>query len=305
MMLFLPYRPDIGLDQLPFVTILVCLVCLLIYVDQVSNEDKVIAASQEYCQQDKPLMFKLVLESSVGKSDEAACTSVLGYIHTAEDKQLAISQIAYSGDVITGYSKKKSEYYISATLSDQYGAFAILVPPYTTQRLWYEPASWNWKTMISASFAHDSWMHLLGNLFFFFAFAAAVEMIIGHMRFSIVVISLALGTHVFYSLAMLGVENAPPTVGLSGVVMGMMAMFAFFLPAGRIRCLVFFIEFNIPAWLLLGGYVGWNVFELLLDEGQSSINFVTHISGAVIGFTIGMILFRKRRREIAAMVKAQ
>jgi membrane associated rhomboid family serine protease len=184
-----------------------------------------------------------------------------------------------------------------------------MVPSYTTQQLWYEPASWNWKSMISAAFAHASWLHVLGNLFFFFAFAAAVEMIIGHFRFSLMIVGLALGTHIFYSLAMAGVDNAPPTVGLSGVVMGMMALFAFFLPTGRIRCflwlIVFFKRFALPAWLLVSWYVGWDVYALLTEDGQSGINMVAHVSGAGIGFAAGMLLFRKRRREIAALVRAQ
>lgn len=308
-MLFLPYRPDIGLDQLPFVTMMVCLICLLIYADQSRNEEKVIFASHEYCQQTKPLMFRLVLERSLGKSDAEACDAVLGQIHVASDKQLAIRQIAHDSKPLTGYTKEKSERYISATLDKQYLAYTALVPPYTTQQLWYEPASWNWKNMISAAFAHASWLHVLGNLFFFFAFAAAVEMIIGHVRFSALIIGLALGTHIFYSLAMMGVENAPPTVGLSGVVMGMMAMFAFFLPTGRIRCFVWFIivfkRFALPAWLLVSWYVGWDVYALLTQDGQSGINIVAHVSGAGIGFATGMLLFRKRRREIASLVRAQ
>ena len=188
-MLFMPYRPDIGLDQIPFVTILVCLICLVIYADQSVNETKVIAASEAYCGQNKPLIFRLVLERSVGSSNPDACNAVMREIHLATDKQQAIADIAANGKAIPGYSKQKSESYISAILAKQYLEYTGVVPLYATQQLWYEPQSWDWKSMISAAFAHGSWMHVLGNLFFFFAFATAVEMIIGHLRFATLIAS--------------------------------------------------------------------------------------------------------------------
>jgi membrane associated rhomboid family serine protease len=307
-MLFMPYRPDIGLDQIPFVTIFVCLICLVIYADQSVNEGRVIAASQAYCEPNKPLIFRLALERSVGSSNADACNAVMREIHLATDKQQVIADIAANSKTLSGYSKQKSQRYISVILSRQYRGDTGVVPLYATQQLWYDPQSWDWKSMISAAFAHGSWVHVLGNLFFFFAFATAVEMIIGHLRFVLLIAGLAIGTHIVYSLAMIGVENAAPTVGLSGVVMGMMAMFAFFMPAGRIRCFFWFLlivrRFSLPAWLLFSWYVGWDVYALLTGDGQSGINIVAHVSGAAIGFMTGVLLFRKRRQQITALVRA-
>ena len=119
----------------------------------------------------------------------------------------------------------------------QFERYKERTPEYLTAKLWYQPETFNPVTMLSAALSHGSWSHLIGNLFFFFAFAATVEVILGMWRFVLFTVTLAVGTHIAYSLTSLGMEAPVPTVGLSGVVMGMMGMFAWFLPAHGIRCI--------------------------------------------------------------------
>jgi membrane associated rhomboid family serine protease len=49
--------------------------------------------------------------------------------------------------------------------------------------------------MLSAAVAHASWSHLIGNLIFFFAFAATIEILLGPLLYIGVLVILALGTH--------------------------------------------------------------------------------------------------------------
>ena len=98
-----------------------------------------------------------------------------------------------------------------------------------------------------------------------------------------------------------------PTVGLSGVVYGVMGLFAFFLPTVRIRCfgwfVVFFKRFSVPAWTLVGGFVGLDVYRLF-SEDSSTINFAAHVGGAAFGYLIGVAFLRKKRREVRAVIAA-
>jgi membrane associated rhomboid family serine protease len=155
--------------------------------------------------------------------------------------------------------------------------------------------------MLTSSFSHGSWDHVIGNLFFFFAFAAAVEMIIGPLAFLGVIVAMAFGTNIFYSLAMLKVAEPMPTVGLSGIVMGMMTMLAFFMPTAKIRCFYWFLikvgTVTVSAWVLALFFVGFDIYNLLTQEEMGTVNLVAHVSGALIGLTLASIFFRRQRRE--------
>lgn len=166
----------------------------------------------------------------------------------------------------------------------------------------YEPDSFKLKNMITAAFAHGSWSHVIGNLFFFFAFAAAVELALGIVAYTLIFLALAIGTHLAYSYSLYGVADALPTLGLSGVVMGMIGLFAYLMPTVKIRCFWWFIVFvrifRVPAWILAAWYIGWDIYDLKHAGNHSGINFIAHVSGAGIGFSLGLLFFRKRRSKI-------
>jgi membrane associated rhomboid family serine protease len=95
-----------------------------------------------------------------------------------------------------------------------------------------------------------------------------------------------------------------PTIGLSGVVMGVIGLFAYLAPTARIRCvlwlLVFWRVLRVPAWILALWYVGWDVYSLMHNDGSSHVNFVAHVSGAALGYLSGLVLFRKRKEWVDA-----
>ena len=159
--------------------------------------------------------------------------------------------------------------------------------------------------MLSAAVVHGSWFHVIGNLLFFFAFAATLEMLLGGTVFVAVLLALAVLSHSVYSVATLTLANALPTVGLSGVVYGVMALFVFFLPRVRIRCflwvIIFFKRFSVPAWTLVLAFVGFDVFQLLFTEVNSEINLAAHVGGAAFGYLLGVAFFRNKRQTIRAL----
>jgi membrane associated rhomboid family serine protease len=301
-MLFLPYRVDLELYRLPFITIIICLVCLLVYFNQSRNERLVVETAQATCFYNGDTNWLMVLGKSMGHNDPEACLEMMWKIHSADDQKKQIAEFAEQGKHIGGVTKEYSRQYKAEVIANRYRDFKMRVPVYKTQQLWYEPASWDVVSMVTAAFAHGSWPHVIGNLFFFVAFATTIEVILGPALFLTVILSLALGTHAFYSVAMLGVSEPAPTVGLSGVVMGVMALFTFFLPQGRIRCFlwafVFVRRFALPAWLLVFWYVGWDVYALFTEGERSNINLIAHVSGAAIGYLLGVLFFRRHWHEV-------
>ncbi len=171
------------------------------------------------------------------------------------------------------------------------------------ETLVYYPDSWNPLMMLVAAVAHADWMHLIGNLIFFCAFSPALEIMVGsRLRYIIILISLALITHIAYSFYTLIAGDDIPTLGLSGVVMGVIGLSGYLMPKARIKVFVWFIvlmrDFYTPTWILALWYIGMDSWELLHAGNAGGINLVAHVSGGVAGFLIGYYKLRDRRDEI-------
>lgn len=308
-MLFFPFRVDLNFNRFPLLTILVCLVCLFIFTKQEASFDEMQQASKEYCQKEHERMFWLVLEKVYGERDAEACADVFYHIHSYKYPEIRIDELVEQADKFDSRTEVSSRIIIRGMLEEKYRDFRLSgVSKDLTARIMYEPHSYHLGNMITAVFAHGSWDHLLGNLFFFFAFAASIEMILGLLSYVLIFGSLAIGTHLAYSLAMVNVNEALPTLGLSGVVMGMIGVFVFLMPKINIRCFLwFFVIFRVvkvPAWILAAWYVGWDVYALYFSEGQSAINFIAHVSGATLGFGLGLIFLVERKEEIRKEILA-
>ena len=302
-MLFFPYKFDLGLKKIPFLTILVCLVCIAIYSKQFANESEFSEKTHWFCSKDRSHVAQMALEKSIGNASPYRCVEFMFELGVSDDPEKIISDYAENSKSFAGLSDEDSKLYIKDFLSDEYRTYRSRVPTYTTRALWYSPESWNPVTMVTSSFSHGSWDHLIGNLIFFYAFAAAVELIIGSLAFASVIMVMVFGTSVSYSLAMMSVENPLPTVGLSGIVMGMIAMLAFFMPTAKIRCFYWILikigTVAVSAWILALFYLGIDVYTLMTQDEMGGINLIAHVSGGAIGFFMAALFFRKQRREIA------
>lgn len=301
-MLFLPFKFDMELYRLPVLTILVCIVCLVVYGAQHANEREYITKTDHFCESMNANIERMMLEKVTETNGAEACRELVLQINLAEDKNATIDELVAGSDRFAGYSPDESRTYMRELINRVYARYTRAVPPLETKALWYHPHSWNAWSMVTASFAHGSWEHVIGNLFFFFAFAAAVEVLVGPLVFAAIVLAMAFGTGISYSLAMMNVTDALPTVGLSGIVMGMMALFTFFLPTGRIKCFYWFLvkigTVTIPAWVLTLWFVGFDTYQLFTLEEQSGVNLVYHVSGAALGLLIGVLFLRGRRKAI-------
>lgn len=298
-MFLFPYRVDLELRFTPYMTLLVCLICTFIFPLQYLNQKDLHQSTQVFCQ-DSSRFFEIVL-STIGKR----CDQFLLDVHTNPNSQARLNSISEQSQGLKAFNEQNSDELVSDMLTQQYQEFSQTAPEYFTKQLWHNPLEWNPVRMVTAVFAHASWKHLVGNLLVFFAFAAAVELIIGSFAFVLVLLASSLITGFIYSLFSASTGVYIPTVGLSGVVMTMLALFVFFLPTGRIRCFfwffVIFKTFAVPAWILAVLYFGWDLYRLFILENPGGINVVAHIAGAIFGYLLGWIWFRERQKEIQDM----
>src|SRR5262249_51616058 len=154
-----------------------------------------------FCNQEQPRRFWLTMTKLAGEHAEAACPKVMAIIHTSGHPHEVIKRLAERARPWDLMGPDESRAYTAQQLETAYGDFKLSVKPSLTEELAYDPSSYNVWHMITAAFAHGSWSHIIGNLIFFYAFGATVEMAIGSLSFAAMIVALAIGTHTFYSLS--------------------------------------------------------------------------------------------------------
>jgi membrane associated rhomboid family serine protease len=203
-----------------------------------------------------------------------------------------------------GGLRSKGQVLEAERLAEVYARFSGTAPKFLTARLWFERPSWHVGRMLTSAFSHGSWAHVIFNLFFFFAFAATVEILLGPVLFILVFLGIALGHSVIDTLVHLG-QTPSPSLGLSGLVAGMMALFIFFVPRARINFFYWVIikvgTVGIPGWLVGLWFIGGDMYDNIIRTA-STTNFIAHLGGAVVGLLIGLLLFRQKRHWAQELV---
>src|SRR4051794_30038210 len=115
-------------------------------------------------------------------------------------------------------------------------------------------------TPLISMFLHGSWMHLLGNMLFFWVFGNNIEDSMGSIRFLFFYLICGLAAaaaHVFVQPA-----SPVPTVGASGAISGIMGAYLILYPRVRVRMFFppFFL-FRVRAWLVLLWWFVWQVLD--------------------------------------------
>lgn len=301
-MLILPHSPDFRLGRVPWVVISIALVCLVVYAIQDRRRDSDQEIIGAYCDS--------IYQESAGddsedplRTDPYACASLLWLYHDLPDKETFAILLRRFANDDPDLAQTESE--LDATLRSVVSHYTRIpdLPPSLDARLMYDPRWPNPIRSLTSAIAHASWSHVIFNLIFFFAFATTIELIIGStVRFLLCMAVIAFASDIAYSLTVWMGAAPLPSLGLSGVVMGMIGMAAFLMPNVRIRVLVWLViyvrNFYIPAALLAVWYIGWDAFHLFTQGNQGGVNLVAHVFGGITGYLIARFWFAARRDEL-------
>jgi membrane associated rhomboid family serine protease len=154
-------------------------------------------------------------------------------------------------------------------------------------------------TLFTAMFMHASWMHIIGNMVFLWAFGPEIEDTMGRGRYAVFYL---LGGLVAMLAQVLASPNSSiPNLGASGAIAAVMGAFLVTYPRDRIKTVLFlFIFFKttfIPASLLIGF---WFLTQLINAGAVARVQtggvaYLAHIGGFLFGVVTAR-WFEGRRR---------
>ena len=152
-------------------------------------------------------------------------------------------------------------------------------------------------TLLTSMFLHGGFMHLAGNMLFLWIFGDNLEDQMGHIPFLIFYLVCGVGADVGQVLA--GPSSGVPVVGASGAIAGIMGGYLLLFPRAKVDILIIFIIFfkifPIPAWVMLGVWVGLQIFNgIASDTSGGGVAYWAHAGGFIIGFILCIPLWLKR-----------
>ncbi len=165
-------------------------------------------------------------------------------------------------------------------------------------KLAFIPANFSVLSLFTALFVHGGWMHLIGNLIFFYVCGVAMEKYWGFWRFIIIYLVCGMGANLFYMASTLAIPEVAdvPLVGASGAIA--VAMGAFVTTHMRVKVKIFYLffwirgTFRIPGYLYFGFWFLSDLFNAVVNAGESSgVAYTAHVSGFMLGALMG-VLFR-------------
>lgn len=297
--MFLPIKADFKLPHFPVLTVLVCVICALVFFKQQSDRSDFNVSIAKYCMKPQSRIEQMVMTRIDELRNATMCGEVMFNLNIAEDPDKEIAEIVASLKPLSGFNAEDSREYVTQMLESELAQFRTIVPDDPDSKVAYYTGSWNPIPMLTSSFAHGDWGHIIFNLIFFVAFATTVEALVGPIGFIvfIVVNSLLIGVTDSVVSALAG--NHHWTLGLSGVVMGVIGAHAYLLPRGKIRCYYwFFVIFGsvaLPAWILALWYIGSDIIRLFAFDEYGGINVLAHVAGGVAGYFYAFFFLKNAR----------
>ena len=153
------------------------------------------------------------------------------------------------------------------------------------------------ETLLTSAFLHGGWMHIIGNMIFFWAFAPPIEQAMGPIRF---IVFYAIGALVAMAAHVYGAPGSTlPALGASGAIAAVMGAFMVTYPTDRIRTLILLPPIirivYIPAVILIGLWIGTQVLAVSAEGHQaatSGVAYYAHLGGAVFGLVTGRLFLK-------------
>jgi membrane associated rhomboid family serine protease len=153
------------------------------------------------------------------------------------------------------------------------------------------------QTIVTSMFLHAGWMHLAGNMLFLWIYGDNMEDSFGPIGFLLFYLACGAGAAGLQIAA--DPRSFAPMVGASGAIAGVMGGYLLLFPKAKIDIFIFFIVFfkifPIPAWIVLGLWLGTQVFGGFATPSEAGgVAYFAHLGGFAAGVVLTLPLWLGR-----------
>lgn len=157
----------------------------------------------------------------------------------------------------------------------------------------------HWITVLTAMFMHGSWLHIIGNMIFLWAFGPEIEDAMDPLRYA--AFYLLGGLVAMLAQVLADPHSTVPNLGASGAIAAVMGAFLVIYPRDRIRALLVIFIFVrvtlIPAALLIGVWFLIQLFNVgsVATVQTGGVAYLAHVGGFLFGVVFGRLFVDSRR----------
>lgn len=160
--------------------------------------------------------------------------------------------------------------------------------------------------IFTSVFFHGNWVHLIGNIYFLLIFGDNVEDHLGKWRYVLFLLMSQFFSFIIYLTV--HSESAIPCIGASGVISGIIALYAVLFPKVRLSFLLtsrrillwrLWHWISLPAWAV---FVLWMIFQSIMAfvaevDRAGGVAYSAHIGGALFGLFAGTFLVLSKKTD--------
>ncbi|MDR2111861.1 MAG: rhomboid family intramembrane serine protease [Candidatus Accumulibacter sp.] len=289
----------------PLVTLLLILINVLIFFGLQSRDDGKMREAYEYYAEsilvrtELPRYVKYLEDAGeTGKAEKASdALSGKDWLHVLwmMEGDARFMKELRDGKIIR---KNEADYFEWRRQRDE---FDRLCQNTITDRFAFKSAQPTLAGVIGHLFLHGSVNHLLGNMAFLFIVGYMVEEALGKWRYLLFYLLSGIGACAFDALTR--TPTMIPSIGASGAISGVMAMYVTLYGMRKIRffywILVYFDFFRAPAIIILPFWIARELYQHFSNHG-SMVNYMAHFGGFITGAAlIGMLRLLGKKRVAA------
>ena len=179
------------------------------------------------------------------------------------------------------------------------------------QHLWLAPADSPWYSWFTSMFVHENFLHLGGNMLYFFLFGCCVEDMIGRGRFLLFYLLGGFAAELVFILTQpLQFGSHIPLGGASGAIGACMGMFLWLRADVEIEFVYFAWlagprggRFEVSAGMAIGLWfliqLFWTILSIMYPNAIGGVAFGAHVGGFLAGLgLVALCRLRAPEREI-------
>ena len=155
-------------------------------------------------------------------------------------------------------------------------------------------------TLVTSTFLHAGWWHLLGNMLFLYVFGDNVEDAFGHVRY--LLFYLVCGVLAGLGQVILAPQAELPGVGASGAISGVLAAYLLMFGTNPVRVIIGIFPAVVPAYLMIGVWIVLQFLNGIASFVQTAqtggVAYGAHVGGFVGGLVLALVLRPARSRGL-------